>query len=332
MRVESEHTDDRHMAIEIAMDHLTEDKDYYDKLEKMEAGEKKAAPRSVMNEVIEALRIRALRGAKAQETGTSSFLAGRAKPPPIPRRGNALAPVAGEITKKSDIIKTSFLRERIREGGSSNPDVIAAQTRGHERTSHGHGQRPPKPIGKQAMADVGAIAGATRGMPMGTRKGRRPPKPIGKQASSIVETFYRRRRSMEKSAGVAKRQTSFDGLPIKIEQDPGDIRKGNAKDGTTWERKMYASYGYVPGTKGDGADGDAIDVYLSASPVPGSQVYEISQNKKEGGFDEHKYMVGYPSAAAAKAEYLRHMPEWAFGSMKPMSMDTFKGMYGSKAA
>lgn len=36
LKVELEHTDDRHLAMEIAMDHLTEDKSYYDKLQKME--------------------------------------------------------------------------------------------------------------------------------------------------------------------------------------------------------------------------------------------------------------------------------------------------------
>lgn len=36
---ELEHTHDRHIATEIAMDHLTEDPSYYDKLERMEAGE-----------------------------------------------------------------------------------------------------------------------------------------------------------------------------------------------------------------------------------------------------------------------------------------------------
>jgi len=38
-RVEMEHVDEKNVAREIAMDHLTEDPKYYDKLEKME-GEK----------------------------------------------------------------------------------------------------------------------------------------------------------------------------------------------------------------------------------------------------------------------------------------------------
>ena len=38
--VEMEHTGDKEKATEIAMDHLTEFPDYYDRLEKMEAGAK----------------------------------------------------------------------------------------------------------------------------------------------------------------------------------------------------------------------------------------------------------------------------------------------------
>jgi hypothetical protein len=262
IKVELEHVDDRALAMEIAMDHLTEDKSYYDKLEKIE---KKAAPRSVMEEVMEALRIRAMRGRHVRDVKVLPI--GRATPPPIPRRGNVLKPVSGEIVKKSDIIKESMLRERIREG-----------------------------------------------------------------APSIVDSMAQRRRSMMKAAGVAKKQISFDGLALKVEHEPGDTRTGKSKDGKTWSRKMSASYGYVPGTKGMAEDGDAIDFYLAKDPVPGSDVYAVRQNKKDGSFDETKNMLGYPSEAAAKADYLKHMPEWAFGSMKAESWDSFKSKCGKKAA
>jgi hypothetical protein len=36
IKVEMEHTNDKHIATEIAMDHLTEDSEYYDKLEELE--------------------------------------------------------------------------------------------------------------------------------------------------------------------------------------------------------------------------------------------------------------------------------------------------------
>ena len=38
IKVEREHTDDDRIAQEIAMDHLSEDPSYYEKLEKMEKG------------------------------------------------------------------------------------------------------------------------------------------------------------------------------------------------------------------------------------------------------------------------------------------------------
>ena len=41
MRVEMEHTDKPYVAMRIAKDHLTEDSEYYDKLEKMESGRKR---------------------------------------------------------------------------------------------------------------------------------------------------------------------------------------------------------------------------------------------------------------------------------------------------
>jgi hypothetical protein len=47
VKVELEHTDDKAMAKEIAMDHLTENKNYYDELAKMESGQCKNAAKRV---------------------------------------------------------------------------------------------------------------------------------------------------------------------------------------------------------------------------------------------------------------------------------------------
>lgn len=133
-------------------------------------------------------------------------------------------------------------------------------------------------------------------------------------APAIAEHFYRQRRSIAKLAGAAKKQVTWNGVRLKIEYEPGDIREGVSKDGTKWQREMFASYGYVPGTKGMAADGDAIDIYLAKDPVDGP-VFEIRQNKKDGAFDEQKFMLGWGSAEEAQRAYLRHMPGWAFGSI-----------------
>jgi GNAT superfamily N-acetyltransferase len=130
-------------------------------------------------------------------------------------------------------------------------------------------------------------------------------------AESIEASF----RSMRKIAGVAKKQITWQGLRMKIEHEPGDVRSGKSKDGKTWERTMFDSYGYIPGTKGKAADGDAIDVYFAKDPEDGP-VFKVRQLKKDTGeYDEDKFMVGFGSAENAKKAYLRHMPAWALGDI-----------------
>lgn len=118
-----------------------------------------------------------------------------------------------------------------------------------------------------------------------------------------------------------KRQVTFDGHKIKVEVDPGDIRRGVDDKGKKWEREMKASYGYIPNTKGK--DGETVDVYLAEKPKPGSQIYIIKQVKKDGAYDEDKVMLGYGSGASAKASYMKHIPASCFGSMTEMSPAEF---------
>ena len=79
--------------------------------------EKKSAPRSVMDEVLEALRIREIkRRAGTLRDIPASSMVRRATPPPIPRaalkrRGNVLAPVSGEIAAKPMKKSAGFLRK-----------------------------------------------------------------------------------------------------------------------------------------------------------------------------------------------------------------------------
>jgi hypothetical protein len=143
---------------------------------------------------------------------------------------------------------------------------------------------------------------------------------LPKEAAGVVASFARDRRSLIKRAGVAKKQITWDGLRMKIEVEPGDTRTGKSKDGTTWSRKMFASYGYIPGTSGMGDDGEAIDVYFAADPVENSPVFQVDQLKMDTGeHDENKYMIGWPSLEEAKKAYLQHMPAKAFGSIKQVT-------------
>lgn len=131
-------------------------------------------------------------------------------------------------------------------------------------------------------------------------------------------------RPMRKVAGVAKRQTTFDGLKLKLEYDPGDIRTGTSKKtGKVWKKKMKASYGYIPGTRSS-LDGEAVDIYLAKSPQPGARIYIVRQVKPDGKPDEDKVMLGFGSADEAQKTYLGHTPRKFFGSMKGVSRRGFE--------
>lgn len=121
-----------------------------------------------------------------------------------------------------------------------------------------------------------------------------------------------RRRQLAEAAGAVRR-TTFMGLPLSLEFVPGEFREGVSSSGEHWQRKMYAAYGYIPGTDGMGADGDAVDVYLARSPVETDDVYCVNQYRPDGTFDEVKLMVGYPSEGAAEADYARHGPPGSEG-------------------
>jgi len=396
IKVELEHSKDRRLAMEIAMDHLTEDKSYYDKLEKMEKKShidtSRRVPTKIKSEAAKAglgvmpyskssnsvyvpivedgvmvgmlnPRERWLEnaGKKVREhrvgdiyispehrgkgyaskaireyfadkkSGSAVILDSNADSRrAFERAGFSRTDRTKEISGKPAHVyrldKTAMLRERLREGASHDAEM-AAQSLKEERQAikdYGHRLKQTKnqPLHHalaHALKEERSHAHMFKGV-------------LNKQASSIMDAFSIRRRQMEKSSGIAKKQRAFDGLTLKIEQEPGDIREGVSKSGHSWSRMMHASYGYVAGTGGMGADGEAIDVYLAKDPVPGADVYQVSQNKKDGGFDEHKYMLGYPDAETAKREYLRHMPEWAFGSIRPESMDDFRSKYNKAAS
>lgn len=277
------------------------------------------------SEVAKALLHRRLRGRAVRDIGVKSMLRERI------REGNVLAPVSGVIdTMKKHAGAKSLLHE-IRESPLTEAAVDELLQRGVDYIVHHETpERPHHHHRKHASGDMLQYfqdhpeklkAKLERDRKKKPRKGgswNGTKNHWSKQASATIEYFTESRRWAMKLAGVAKKQATIFGLRVKIEHEPGDVRSGTSKDGKTWERKMYASYGYVPGTKGKGDDGDAIDVYVADDPQDGP-VFEIDQEKKDGGHDEMKYMVGYPDMESAKADYMRHMPEWAFGSIKQVA-------------
>lgn len=128
----------------------------------------------------------------------------------------------------------------------------------------------------------------------------------------------------QKEAGNYKKgHIKVDGLDITIEQPKGSIRRGTDANGKQWESEMHNTYGYIRGT--ESVDGDHIDVYLSDNPTAGN-VFVVDQINKDGSFDEHKVMYGFPDMESAKRAYLSNYEEgWqGLGSITEVKKEDFK--------
>jgi hypothetical protein len=97
-----------------------------------------------------------------------------------------------------------------------------------------------------------------------------------------------------------KGHVSVQGLDIAIENAKGSTRSGVNKAGESWKVTLPAHYGYIKGTVGK--DKDHLDVYIGDNPG-GMLVFVVNQQKEEGGFDEHKIMLGFASKDEAIATY-----------------------------
>ena len=128
----------------------------------------------------------------------------------------------------------------------------------------------------------------------------------------------------QKEAGNYKKgHIKVDGLDITIEQPKGSIRRGKDADGKQWESEMHYTYGYIRGT--EGVDGDHVDIFLSDNPTEGN-VYVVDQVNKDGAFDEHKVMYGFPDAESAKQAYLSNYEDgWqGLGNITEVNKEDFK--------
>ena len=128
----------------------------------------------------------------------------------------------------------------------------------------------------------------------------------------------------QKEAGNYKKgHIKVDGLDITIEQPKGSIRRGTDANGKQWESEMHNTYGYIRGT--ESVDGDHIDIFLSDNPAEGN-VFVVDQVNKDGSFDEHKVMYGFPDMESAKRAYLSNYEEgWqGLGSITEVKKEDFK--------
>ncbi len=128
----------------------------------------------------------------------------------------------------------------------------------------------------------------------------------------------------QKEAGNYKKgHVKIDGYDVTIENPKGSVRRGTDASGKQWEQEMQNTYGYIRGT--EGVDGDHIDVFFSDDPSQGD-VFVVDQVNKDGSFDEHKVMYGFPDIESARKAYLSNYEDgWqGLGAITPVSKEEFK--------
>lgn len=116
----------------------------------------------------------------------------------------------------------------------------------------------------------------------------------------------------------------FQGLGIQIENPVGSTREGVSAEGVKWSQDMKDHYGFFKNTESAEGTEEELDVFVGED-LESEQIFVVDQVNKEGVFDEHKVMVGYPNAVAARRAYLRNYPKgFKAGPISTMEVPEFK--------
>ena len=142
-------------------------------------------------------------------------------------------------------------------------------------------------------------------------------------AAAEQETNTEPTEAQKEAGNYKKGHVKIDGYDVTIENPKGSVRRGTDASGKQWEQEMRNTYGYIRGT--EGVDGDHIDVFFSEDPSQGD-VFVVDQVNKEGSFDEHKVMYGFPDIESARKAYLSNYEDgWqGLGAITPVSKEEFK--------
>ena len=142
-------------------------------------------------------------------------------------------------------------------------------------------------------------------------------------AAAEQETNTEPTEAQKEAGNYKKGHVKIDGYDVTIENPKGSVRRGTDASGKQLEQEMQNTYGYIRGT--EGVDGDHIDVFFSEDPSQGD-VFVVDQVNKDGSFDEHKVMYGFPDIESARKAYLSNYEDgWqGLGAITPVSKEEFK--------
>lgn len=126
-------------------------------------------------------------------------------------------------------------------------------------------------------------------------------------------------------ASEGNRVVIWNGLPIVIETEAGEVRHGLTSDGEVWSSVMPYPYGYFFGTRAD--DNQGLDVFVGPDPAS-ERVFVIHHyNPATRLFDELKSMVGFADPEAAKLAYFDSFSDGSgpehFGAIDEFSAEEF---------
>lgn len=115
----------------------------------------------------------------------------------------------------------------------------------------------------------------------------------------LITDKKRKKSSIRKYAYVLEGHTTFQGIPISIENDKGSVRKGVDKDGKPWKTEMKFPYGYIDGTKG--ADGEEVDVYVG--PDKSADKAYVVQQRRQKDSEDIEFAQGLRDGWRRNAEF-----------------------------
>jgi len=138
--------------------------------------------------------------------------------------------------------------------------------------------------------------------------------------------YYIKLAKMEKNESLVqendpvKAEIMVRDVPLAIEWVKGETRE---YPGSPHRNLMGYHYGFVRDT--DSPDGDDLDVCVAEPISQIDEVYILTQlNARTGDFDEHKYMIGFPSADAARDAYIETMEPAMFGGIHALPWKKFQ--------
>jgi diguanylate cyclase (GGDEF)-like protein len=147
----------------------------------------------------------------------------------------------------------------------------------------------------------------------------RTPKPVDAAARQAQTPTV----GQQEAGNYRKGHTNIGGLDISIENEAGTKRKPTFPP-------LADHYGYLKGTIGK--DKDHVDVFVRpGTPQDYSgPVHVVDQIKKDGSFDEHKVVIGYPDADAAREAYsANYSPGFKVGPLTTFpDVESFKQWLG----